>query len=328
MKRSATLALTLLLAAPAMAKDGDVRLFMSSAELNGDNTVTLPLYEGTSGGQQLWYIVTEASENEAAEEFGVSRARKLNNARSTAAVQAGSIGPDGLLNFPATVDFSPERIVVADPITGFPPLVAEPGAVGQDGYSPLVELPDGQILNATHVANDSGVHDRVISIDIDAGTVRLELVDGFARDDAVLYLTLDASAPDAAALEGVTFAPALDAAPFVGGDGTDSARAALATITNGQTGVNNPQRQGMNSALLGEGDPLNMLAWTPNQGRYSPLWDVHVSTFADGRRPKLQTDFFDIEDLAEDGRITAPDGSRWGPSGFIVNCPIVAELDD
>ena len=44
-------------------------------------------------------------------------------------------------------------------------------------------------------------------------------------------------------------------------------------------------RQGINSALLGEGDPLNVLAWTPNQGRYSPLWDVHVSQWAAGRTP-------------------------------------------
>ena len=41
-----------------------------------------------------------------------------------------------------------------------------------------------------------------------------------------------------------------------------------------------------------------------------------------------QRDFFDIEALAEDGDITAPDGTRWGPSGFIVNCPIISRLDD
>ena len=184
------------------------------------------------------------------------------------------------------------------------------------------------MLNATHVANDTGIHDRVVSIDYAARVVYFELVDGFARDNAVLYITTESSSPVGAALEGVTFAPALNAAPFVGGDGTDSARASLAAVTNGQTGVGNRQRQGLNSALLGEGDPLNMLAWTPNQGRYSPLWDVHLSAWADGVTPRRQRDFFDIEDLADDGKITAPDGSRWGPSDFIVNCPIISQLDD
>lgn len=153
------------------------------------------------------------------------------------------------------------------------------------------------------------------------------LVDGFARGKPVLYISTEASDPGGAALEGSTFAPALNAAPFVGGDGTDSSRASLAAITNGQTGVDNRQRQGLNSALMGEGDPLNMLAWLPNQGRYSPLWDVHLSTWAFGEKPKLQDRFADIEDLADDGEITAPDGSAWGPIGFIVNCPIVKRVN-
>ena len=75
------------------------------------------------------------------------------------------------------------------------------------------------------------------------------------------------------------------------------------------------------------GAPRNMLAWLPNQGRYSPLWDVHLSTFAAGVRPSLQTDFFDIEDLAEDGNVTTPDGSPWGPSNFVVNCPIIQRVE-
>jgi hypothetical protein len=153
------------------------------------------------------------------------------------------------------------------------------------------------------------------------------LVDGFARGKPVLYISTEASDPGGAALEGSTFAPALNAAPFVGGDGTDSSRASLAAITNGQTGVDNRQRQGLNSALMGEGDPLNMLAWLPNQGRYSPLWDVLLSTWAFGEKPKLQDRFADIEDLADDGEITAPDGSAWGPTGFIVNCAIVKRVN-
>lgn len=67
----------------------------------------------------------------------------------------------------------------------------------------------------------------------------------------------------AAALENVTFAPALDAAPTLGDDSTASARASLAAFTNGQAGTANPQRQGLNSAILDGQDPLNVLRWNP-----------------------------------------------------------------
>ncbi len=149
---------------------------------------------------------------------------------------------------------------------------------------------------------------------------------GFARDRRVLYLSTDASAGTPAALEGSTLAPRLDAAPFAGGDGTNSARASLAAFVNGPTGAGNPQRQGLNSALLGEGDPRNVLAWLPNQGRYSPLWDVHLAAYSLGASRSLQTSFADVEDLGDDGQITAPDGSAFGPSNFVVNYPIVVEV--
>jgi hypothetical protein len=94
---------------------------------------------------------------------------------------------------------------------------------------------------------------------------------------------------------------------------------------NGATGVNNPQRQGLNSAVVDGLDPLNVLAWTPNQGRYSPLWDVHLAARAPGVAPTRQTEFAKIADLGRAGTLTAPDGDPFGPSGFIVDCPIVSQ---
>jgi hypothetical protein len=55
------------------------------------------------------------------------------------------------LDFPGTVDFSHQHILEAGP-TGFPPAAAQPGAVGDADYSPLIELPDGTVLNAPQVA--------------------------------------------------------------------------------------------------------------------------------------------------------------------------------
>lgn len=300
-------------------------MFVPSAVVNGDHTVTLPLHHGLSGGHDVWFIVTEASDSGHADRWRSSVSQKLENAKGTAAVQKVTIAADGTIVFPATVDFSPVHVITPGP-TGFPPAAAAPGAVGLPGYSPLVQLPDGAVLNAPQLANNSGAADKVVAIGPAHTTVRYRLTDGLARGNAVVYVSTESSDPGAAAIEDVTFAPSLNAAPFAGGDGTDSARATLAAFTNGPTGAANLQRQGLNSALLGEGDPLNVLAWTPNQGRYSPLWDVHLSTWAPGQRPTRQSEVAEIADLAAAGKITGfPDGP-WVASGFIVNCPIIAQL--
>jgi len=308
---------------PASARQG-ARVFVPGAVLNADHTVTLPLHRGRSGSDTVWFTVTEASDSGHADTWKASVSQKLRNAKGTAAVQKVTLDADGTVVFPATVDFSPTHVIEPGP-TGFPPAAAAPGAVGDPGYSPLIQLPDGAVLNAAQLANSSGHADKAVAVDTAARTVRYRLTDGFARGNAVVYISTESSDPGAAAIEDVTYAPALNAAPYAGGDGTDSARASLAAVTNGQTGKDNPQRQGLNSALLGDGDPLNVLAWLPNQGRYSPLWDVHLTEWAPGQTPVRQTEFAKIADLAAAGKVTAFPTGPWGPTGFIVNCPIIAQ---
>lgn len=323
------LALAVICQTSALASDeGTRRLFVSSGiENTADNTVKLPLYKGRSAGKSVYYIVLDASNGDAAKKFRVNRADKLNNAKNTAAVQKVRL-VNGVIEFPATVDFSPVRSVLPS-ATGFPPLAVQPGAVGQPGYSPLIQLPNGTILNAPHIANSSGQADKIVSLDMSAKKVVYKETEGFANGKEVYYVSTDASDFAAAALEGVTFAPQLNNAPFLGGDNTKSARAALAAFVNGQTGLDNPNRQGLNSALLDGLDPLNVIAWTPNQGRYSPLWDVFLSmwqpsSLANGSNVQ-QTDFGDIENLTDDGVITAIGGAKFDPAGFIVNCPVISE---
>lgn len=315
------------LVAPGSAlADGGRTLFIKSAVENSNNTVTLPLYRGTSHGQTVWFIVLDASDSNAAQTWGVNKSQKLVNARGSAAVQKVSVA-NGVIDFPASVDFSPVRNVVPS-ATGFPPLAADPGAKGETGYSPLIELPNGTILNAPQVANWSGQADKVISIDTSHNKVTYQETNGFSGGKAVKYVSTDASDPGVAALEGVTYAPALATAPFAGGDGTDSARASLVAFVNGQTGANNPQRQGLSSALLDGLDPLNILAWNPSQGRYSPLWDVHPAAWtaqaiASGQNLR-QKDFGDVRNLAEHGLITGPGGAPFGAANIVVNCPIIS----
>lgn len=306
---------------------GSRRVFLASAVEHDDFTVTLPLYRGTSRGRTVWYVVFDSSSDDDARAKGVNASEKLAHARGSAAVQQAAIS-GGVVDFPETARFGVRpRNVVPGP-TGFPPLAAEPSAEGEAGYSPYVALPDGTVENAPQVANETGLHPKVVAIDYARGTVTLRETAGFSGGDAVRYVSMDASLDVAAALEDVVYAPALNAAPTLGHDDTDQARTSLAAFVNGRTGAANPQRQGLSSALLDGLSPLNVLAWKPDQGRYSPLWDVFLAAWTPGAIARgldtRQEAFGDVVGLAEDGLVTAPDGGPFGASGFIVNCPIVS----
>jgi hypothetical protein len=323
----AALAVAAVAPAAAIAGDDERKLFVESATENTTlNTATLPVFSGSTSGGSLAYVVTESSDKKDAERRGVNYAPKLSNARGTSAVQKAT-WVNGKLNFMATVDFSPTRVVTPGP-RGFPPLAASPGAVGEAGYTPLVQLPSGVILNAPHIMNATGTHDKLVSPVTTRAT--FQETEGFYNAKDVYYVSFDASQPDVSALEGVTYAPALNAAPGLGSsDKKTSSRSGIAPFVNGQTGVANPNRQGLNSALLGEGDPLNAVQSSPHNTKYSPLWDVHLTEWtaaavASGRH-LLQDDFDEIEDLADDGLVTGPGGAPWGAVGAIVNCPVISQ---
>ncbi len=319
-----------LTSAPASA--GSHRVFLANAIEHGDDTVTLPLHEGYSIDKDgnpttVYYIVTEASNSRGANQYGVAKAQKLANAAGTGAVQSVTVDGNGRIHFPATVDFTPDRDVQPGPNI-FPPSVTKAGAVGNTGYSPLIQLPDGTILNAPHLGGPGAFDNKhwankVVSVDLAGMTVRHREAEGFAGGKRVYYISTDSSAEFAAALEDVTFAPALANAPGVGDDSTKSSRATLALFVNGQAGAANPQRQGIVSAMLGEGDPLNVLAWTPNQGRYSPLWDVHATAWSDAAvangTNSRQTSIGKIKGLVKHGAIAG-----FTATGMVVNCPIIS----
>ena len=312
-------------------------LFLKSAISFDDagGTITLPIFEGTTAkGTTSWYVVTESSDQADATKRGVNWAPKLANAIGTKAVQKATRSGD-VLTFAGTVDFGPERSVTPGP-DGFPPTKVAPGAVGDSAYSPLVTVDGATVLNATQVKNDTGQLDAITTIDTAAKQVTLKILHGYSGGKKVAYLRLDASVDVVAALEESVLAPNLNAAPGEGSsDPTTSARSAIVPIVNGTRGKDDPNRQGLQSAVLGEGEPLNIQASLPGSADYSPVWDVVPVVWSDaaitaGKRTLLKS-AAEVTASATAGDLTsggegAANGDLGGlkSAGFISNCPAVA----
>ncbi|MCK9195060.1 MAG: hypothetical protein M0P19_14440, partial [Nevskia sp.] len=188
--------------------------FISNAVENLDGTVTFPAYSGISGGQVVYYIVTEASDAAMAAQLGVNYAPKLKLAAGTNLVQSVSSNSPPY-NFPGTVTFnsgarsiSPATGVLSPTPTGVAP------AQGGAAYSPLVQLANGIVLNAPHIQNSSGRHPKLVSFDTaTSGRATLIETNGFQGGQPVRYISTDASTAFLAAAENSTFAPKLQADP-------------------------------------------------------------------------------------------------------------------
>lgn len=307
-------------------------------------TVTLPLHKGsTQDGRTVWYVVTESSSQSDAAQRGVNYSNKLLNALGRQAVQKAWLEQGGLV-FQGTVDFSGTRVLVPGP-NGFPPTEYSPGAVADAKYSPLVnivteqngkEQNTGIVLNAPQVANDTGRLPSVVAIDYGRRTVILSMLAGFVDGQFTLYLHTDASSRLIAALQNDTYAPNLNAAPGIANDEPPSSRAAIIPIVNGPRGDDNPERQGLESALLGQGDPFNVAQEQPSDPvHYTPIWDVTPvmwtpAAIVDGLRVQLHSqDAVRTEALAGNLVSAMPGTPNAGLGelnaiGAISDCPIIA----
>jgi hypothetical protein len=302
-------------------------------------------------GKNVWYIVTDTTDKDNAEGLGLNHSAKLSYADigqgvRRAHLSKGKNGPVLVFNS-GTVNFSPKHSLT--PGSGdapFPPKAFQPGSVGDKNYTPLVKIANagGHIYNAPMLAfgvnaaqlnrfcdgkaNHDIVHDKVISICPKDGTVTLALTPGFSFARPVLYLSTDASAPLPAVLEESTYAPGLASIPAGGDDSLFSAVERIFVAVNGPVGKDNPQRQGIFSAILDGRSPLNILGGIPTIATdYSPLWDVNPFVWTKeaidkGYRSRLSEEF-DILGKADRGWITGLGGGKFGSAGFIVNCPIV-----
>lgn len=302
-------------------------------------TVTLPLHRGSAAGKTVWYIVTDSSDKTDAAKRGVVYAPFLARVGEgcTDCLHRAS-ETNGALRYAGAPDFGAQRAFKPG-ATGFPPAAAAPGATASAAYSPFVKL-GSVVLNAPIVATGDAPHDvtthtdtldRVVAIDPRAKTVTLALIRGFAGGKRVLYISTEASDAGAAAIERATYVPSL------------KAKAGLIPIDVVANGI----KQGLGFAALhgnldkpatyadaaSLGSPLNVLASFPTgatAAAYTPLWNVVVLAWKPAalaaHKDVVLTGPADI--AAHDADLSGPGGKPAGPVGFVVNCPVVAYVDD
>eukprot|EP00245_Coleochaete_scutata_P001240 TRINITY_DN11521_c0_g1_i1.p1 TRINITY_DN11521_c0_g1~~TRINITY_DN11521_c0_g1_i1.p1 ORF type:complete len:344 (-),score=44.74 TRINITY_DN11521_c0_g1_i1:144-1175(-) len=266
-------------------------------------TITLPLYRGSLKHHKMhniWYVLTDTNDFANAASLGLNPSGKLSFA-GFGARKANFDGKGRLSFVSGTVDFSPVHSVQpGDAPDYFPPKAATPGSKGDASYTPVVEIANAgnTIWNAPIIAGNvspqklskycNGIspqdkeeaytmlHDKVVAIcpseDGFGGTVTMKLTTGFSFGRPVLYISLDADKPITAALEAVTYAPGLEKQDVAGDDNFGSPVERLFTVINGYNngdvagGMNetvHPLRQGLGSAVRGDGYPLNVLGGIP-----------------------------------------------------------------
>ena len=310
-------------------------------------TVTLPLFKGIGpGGKPTYYVLTEACDYEVAKKMGVNFAAKLRHANGTTGSQNVTI-ENGMIKFKGDVDFSPVRALAPGVFPNtFPPFTAQPGSVGDAEYSPLAVTPAGSVINAIIVANSTGQHDNLVSIDYNKGTVVFKLLDGFQGGDQYYYhISTESNDKGAATIESATYTPRLANLPTFGMNRMSDSSALLgfSPTANGETGVNNPERQGLNSTILDALAPINTFPLDPDNNKkennnYSPMWDAHINVWtnaaiAAGKRRRIKS-FEDLERLVAEGSVTNAPANMGSMNSFvaglkptraIINCPVIAQ---
>jgi hypothetical protein len=319
------------------------KLFLTSGQVDlAREVVRLPLHRGRlSSGETVWFVLTDVSDFATSKKMGLTWAPSLSKAKDLASTRIAELDESNEFTFKSgRVDFSPAQTLTAgETPTFFPPRLARAGSVGDAHYSPLVRVANRNdvVFNAPMIAFNVGpekisfcggnpdysvVTDSVASICPDIGAVDLKLRFGFADGRHLRYLSFDANSEESAALEASTFAPAETDILQSG------ATEIIYTIVNGRTGPKDPERQGLNSALGGEGPSLDILAhFKEISAGYSPMWDVQLSEWTkeaiENNQRKLITDGDDIAAKSEAGLLVSPVGGPVKTTGNLVNCPVV-----
>jgi hypothetical protein len=309
--------------------------------------VTLPLHRGRlASGETVWFVLTDVSDYATSKDMGLTWAPSLAKAKDLTSTRVAEMDESGNFTFKSgRVDFSPSQTLVGGEAPHFfPPRTARAGSVGDVHYSPLARVANRKdiVFNAPVIAFNvepakiafcngspdySVVTDSVASICPDKGTVDLKLRFGFANGKHLRYLSFDANSEESATLESSTFAPAESDILQSG------AIEVIYTIVNGKMGENDPNRQGLDSAINGEGPSLDILAhFKEISAGYSPMWDVRLAEWTQEAiskdQRKLITDGDDLEAKSASGLLVSPAGGPVKTTGNLVNCPVVGFTDE
>jgi hypothetical protein len=319
------------------------KLFLTSGQVDlAREVVTLPLHHGRlASGEAVWFVLTDVSDFATSKKMGLTWAPGLAKAKDLTSTRVAEMDDSGNFTFKSgRVDFSPsQKLAAGDAPNLFPPKTARAGSVGDAHYSPLVRVTNDKdiVFNAPVIAFNVGpekisfcngspdysvVTDSVASICPDKGTVDLKLRFGLANGKHLRYLSFDANSEESAALESSTFAPAESDILQSG------ATEVIYTIVNGNMGAKDPNRQGLESALNGEGPSLDVLAhFKEISAGYSPMWDVRLAEWTKEAiskdQRKLITDGDDLEAKSASGLLVSPAGGPVKTTGNLVNCPVV-----
>lgn len=331
-------------------------LLMKSAHIDLEKgTMTLPLRRGKlASGERVWFVLTDTTDQNIADLHGLVYSPKLAYGFQGRNRRTAEIDYDGTWVFSGgKVDFAPKWSVTPGAAPNFfPPSAAQPGSVGDDAYTPIVRLTNAGkdlVFNAPMVAFDvseerlnafcdgaadhSVVHDKVVAICPRDGTVTMAMTLGFTFSKPILYLSTEANHELVATLEQATYAPAMKDIPFAREDADPGESAErIYVFANGPTGLDNPHRQGVNSALSDGRGPLNVLGGIPTINLdYSPMWRLFPAKWTEeaiskGYRARM-TDAIHIEDMAAKGFIRSLDDGDLRAVGFVVNCPVVYRVN-
>ncbi|MBA2313764.1 MAG: hypothetical protein H0V87_00115 [Chloroflexi bacterium] len=173
-----------------------------------------------------------------------------------------------------------------------------------------------------------------------------KLLDGFQGGDQYFYhISTESNDIAAATIESATYTPRLANLPAFGKNelGDESALLGFSPTANGETGVDNPERQGLNSTILDALAPINTFPLDPDNSKqddnnYSPMWDAHINVWtpeaiAAGERRQI-IGFEDLEKLVADGSVVDAPANAGDPNDFvaglkpskaIINCPVIAQ---
>jgi hypothetical protein len=294
-------------------------------------SVTFRLHEGRIGGEPIWFVRTDASDQGFAEEIGVVHVPILSTALGVEGgtgrvflFEDGAPGQHPVLSTgPGHDDFTPLYRVVHVRFPGEALLLESAediDAAASDGRVELEETPvvvnypavrwPGGELSVDPAPERPLENGQLLSApDTDAMTVTFKLHQCYPE---TRYIITDTSAVPMAPMMSIPGSPATAGLEAVG---------AASTITVFGNGLTGPGAMGFQPGIFREkaGDP----AW-------SPLWDHFTAVWNDPEQATLITSQEDLNDLVEAGAIELFVGTPdTGGEGFIVNCPapIVAPND-